>query len=292
MSIKIEQEIITIKISDLHLWSENPRDPMDAEADDLTIIKQAIKDEREKWNLSGFLKEMGHYYDKSELPIVVLENEKYMIYDGNRRVAVIKYLQNPEWHREIEGTLFPPSSKHFEEMDEIECNVCNRETALSSIWRKHEKNSSWGQIEREYFKHNLLGEDKSLFLKFEKATNIISDNPCMNQEIVKSNILTGSQLEEMGFSFDDDDNLVSSYDNDMSKKILDRIVNLKKDKSIQSRGETQYRIKPHFDRDPEFKGKIKSFDATKSNLVEYTGGESAKTTPRKTKVQKKCLTQI
>jgi len=52
---------------------------------------------------------MGSHYDFSELPTVVFKNNKYIIYDGNRRIAVLKYLQNPDWSYQIEGKLFPSS---------------------------------------------------------------------------------------------------------------------------------------------------------------------------------------
>src|ERR1700743_3719139 len=89
-----QQVIQTIKVSDLRLWSENPRDPVDVKSTDQDILKRALEGNYTKWNLQKMLQEMGSYYDLSELPTVVYVEGRPVVYDGNRRVAVLKYVQN------------------------------------------------------------------------------------------------------------------------------------------------------------------------------------------------------
>ena len=89
----IKQEIKYIKVEHLNLWSENPRDPIDGNLSDFEIINRAINDDKD-WNLQKLIIDMGSYYDLSELPTVVLKNGKFIVYDGNRRIAILKYLQN------------------------------------------------------------------------------------------------------------------------------------------------------------------------------------------------------
>ncbi|MDP1695180.1 MAG: hypothetical protein Q8L34_06600, partial [Candidatus Woesearchaeota archaeon] len=121
---KVSQEIKEIVISDLSLWSENPRDPIDSEIGDLELIKRAVKDDNKKWNLPRLIKDMGPHYDYSELPTVVFENNKFFVYDGNRRIAVLKYLQNPTWTHQVEGKLFPSSEPVLlKNLKKIPCNV-------------------------------------------------------------------------------------------------------------------------------------------------------------------------
>lgn len=67
----MEQEIRTIKVRDLVLWSENPRDPIGSAVSAAEVIKRAVEDPKSKWNLKKLAREMGDYYDYSELPIVV-----------------------------------------------------------------------------------------------------------------------------------------------------------------------------------------------------------------------------
>ena len=65
------QKIQNIKVNDLCLWTENPRDPIDTNATDLDIIKHAIDENPKAWNLDKLVTEMGAHYDLSELPTVV-----------------------------------------------------------------------------------------------------------------------------------------------------------------------------------------------------------------------------
>lgn len=282
----IKQEIKKIKISDLHLWSENPRDPIDSIIGDFEIIERAIRDNNKKWNISKLIKDIGSYYDFSELPTVVLKNNQYFVYDGNRRIAILKYLQNPTWSYKIESKLFPSSEpKGLKNLLEIPCNLCNEETALKNIERKHVTNGSWGQLERDYFEHNFKKKKKSLFLKFEEATGLISKNPELNENIMKNNILTETKLKDVGFSFDKNDDLISVYDEDVANTILNKIAELKINGVISSRGDNKYQIKKPLNEIPELKGKIKKFEKTNTKQVNYQKDITTSPTARKTKRQ-------
>jgi len=285
----IKQEIKPIPIKDLNLWSENPRDPMDYEIGDLEIIKKAIKDDNKKWNIAKLIKEMGSYYDLSELPTVVFEKNKYFVYDGNRRIAILKYLQNSEWAYQIEGKLFPSSEPLLlKNLLEIPCNLCDRNTALTNIERKHINNGTWKQLERDYFRYHFRGKEKSLFLKFEESTRLISQYPQLNENIMKNNILTENKLREIGFSFDKDNNLTSVYDKNTAKKILDKLAELRIDKVISSRDGDKYKkydIKSPLQDVPELKGKIKRFEEKEAQEVKYTR-DTAETRQRKTPITK------
>ncbi|MCY4577267.1 MAG: hypothetical protein OXB96_02465 [Candidatus Kaiserbacteria bacterium] len=235
------QRIEEIKIEDLKLWSENPRDPIQDGMSDFEILSRAVKDDKKKWNLTKLIGEMGAYYDTSELPTVVLRGKRYIVYDGNRRVAIIKYLQHPEWSSEIERSLFPTSEpENLKNMKRIPCNVCDEETALNNIERKHVNSGSWKQLDRDYFEHIHRGKEKSLFLKFEEATGLISQHSFLNENIMKNDILTEGNLEDIGFSFGSDGVLVSMYSGNDAEKILKKIVELKKSGTIGSRGEHKY----------------------------------------------------
>lgn len=55
----MEQEIRTIKVRDLVLWSENPRDPIGSAVSAAEVIKRAVEDSKSKWNLKKLAREMG-----------------------------------------------------------------------------------------------------------------------------------------------------------------------------------------------------------------------------------------
>ena len=84
------QVIENIRVKDLVLWTENPRDPISVSASDDDVIRRAISDPNNKWDLKKLACDMGEYYDFSELPIVVYKKGKPLVYDGNRRVVLAK----------------------------------------------------------------------------------------------------------------------------------------------------------------------------------------------------------
>ncbi len=224
--MKEEQEIKEILIKDLYLWTENPRQPLDTSLSDEEVIRNAINDPKSKWNLQKLVNEMGEHYDLSELPTVVKIKGKNIVYDGNRRVAVLKYLQNKELFQDLGGGLFYDSEPvALKELVSIPCNVCDIKIALDNIERKHIGFGSWGELERQYFLHIHKKQSKSNFLIIEESTGIISENKKMNQRFVNDEILTIENLEKIGFSIKDG-KLVSNYQDNVSENILEEIVRL------------------------------------------------------------------
>ncbi|MDQ6959497.1 MAG: hypothetical protein Q9M27_00585, partial [Mariprofundaceae bacterium] len=189
----MDQEVKLISIKDLVLWTENPRDPIDENAVDQDIVDRAIDDGLQKWSLVKLAKEMGDYYDFSELPTVVYHNGKPVVYDGNRRIVLgkIKHgLVNVNGGTNIQIPEFP---------DTIPCNVCTKSIALNNVYRKHSDTGSWQPLERDIFLYKFMGKGKSLFLAIDEETGIISANPHLNQRFVKEEIFKEETLKAMGF---------------------------------------------------------------------------------------------
>ncbi len=226
----MEQEIRTIKVRDLVLWSENPRDPIGFAVSAAEVIKRAVEDPKSKWNLKKLAREMGGYYDYSELPIVVYKNHKPVVYDGNRRVALAKIKLGLV---SVEGMLRDelPSVP-----EELPCNVCEEELALQSVFRKHVTlRNSWGVLERDIFAYRYQKSPKSLFLMLDECTGgFISSNPELNRGFVKNELLTKANLQKMGFWFDSE-KMMTPHSNDEVGVILDNILEKVKDKTIDTR---------------------------------------------------------
>lgn len=224
----MDQEVRYINIKDLVLWTENPRDPIDENATDQDIVNKAINDISNKWNLDKLAKEMGDYYDFSELPTVVFHNKKPVVYDGNRRIILGK----------IKHGLVTTSSKMKVSIPdfplEIPCNVCIEEIALRNVYRKHSDTGSWLPLERDIFLHKFMKKDKSLFLILEEATGIISSNPHLNHRFVKDEVFKADVLESIGFSIMD--GMLHSVHNDKDGHlILSDISQKVEDKKITTR---------------------------------------------------------
>mgnify|MGYP003634471053 CR=1 FL=1 len=189
----MNQEIKYIPIKDLVLWTENPRDPINKDATDQEVVNKAFIDKMAKWNLGKLAKEMGPFYDLSELPTVVYHDNKPIVYDGNRRIVLgkVKY-----------GLVTIPKKINFQIPDypeEIPCNVCTKKVGLENVLRKHGDSGSWLPLERDIFLHKFMGKEKSPFLILEEDTGIISTNPKLNQRFVKEEIFKEEILTDLGF---------------------------------------------------------------------------------------------
>lgn len=224
----MSQEIKNIKIEDLVLWTENPRDPIDEKATDQEVVNRALKNVASKWNLQKLAKEMGAHYDFSELPTVVYHDKKPIVYDGNRRIALGKIKHGfVSVSLDIEAKIpdFPI---------EIPCNVCSKKIALSNVYRKHSGTGSWQPLERDLFLHNFMGEEPSAFLSLDLATGLIRENPHLNQRFVKDEVLTKELLKDMGFSIKKG-KLHSVFSETEEEKILSDISEKVKNKDITTR---------------------------------------------------------
>lgn len=222
------QKIEHINIRDLVLWTENPRDPFDPNANEEEIIKRAINPENTKWKLEKLVEEMGPYFDYSELPTVVYVNGKPIVFDGNRRMVLAKI------KHKISKVDFKPIEKLPEFPENIPCNVCDKDTALKSVLRKHGDSGSWTPLERDIFINKHLGEEKSTFLLFEEETNLISNNPHLNKVFVKKEILTEDILKSMGIEIINN-KLKTKHSPEETELILNDISEKIKDKQITTR---------------------------------------------------------
>lgn len=221
------QQVKILKLEDLVLWTENPRDPINKDASDQDVVDRALLDESAKWSLPKLAKEMGDYYDFSELPTVVFHDNKPVVYDGNRRIILAKiYHKLVEVDRSIPHLPFIPK--------EIPCNVCDREIALKNILRKHGNSGSWTTLDRDWFLHHIMGEDMSTFLRLEETTGLISANPCLNKRFVKEEIFKPSVLEDLGFKIEQD-GLYSRFSEEIAQSILDDLIDKIKNEVISTR---------------------------------------------------------
>ena len=230
------QEIQKFRVEDLVLWTENPRDPISTEASDIEILKRAISDPNCKWNLQSFIDKMGDFYDLSEIPIVVNIDSKFIVYDGNKRIAIIKILNNILLLDELGIELkFTEEQSEAFKLEVIDCNLCDLSTALKSVERKHVGNGSWGQLERDYFEYKHLGKGKSNFIIIEEQTGAISQTPNMSDRWVKDEVLTKNKLETIGFSINKDNGLESVYDSETADLIFDALKEAISSKAISTR---------------------------------------------------------
>jgi hypothetical protein len=224
----MSQKVKLLKLEDLVLWSENPRDPIDANATDQDIVNGALGDKSEKWALSKLALDMGDYYDFSELPTVVYHGTKPVVYDGNRRVILGKIKLHLVKADGFDAEIIPTFPA------DIPCNICDEETALKNVLRKHGDSGSWAPLERDIFLNKFMHQPKSTFLLVEENTGLISTHPLMNQRFVKDEILKDNNLKEMGFEFKGE-TLFSVHNQKQGSAILSDLAQKVVNKQITTR---------------------------------------------------------
>ena len=275
----MKQEIIPIPINELNLWTENPRDPIEVESSDFEIIQRALSESKSKWDLQGLINKMGLYYDKSELPTVVEIENKYVVYDGNRRIAILKYLQDKEKFEKLNLSLyFDEEPTDLISFTEVPCNVCDIDTALKNIERKHTNSGDWGRLERDYFALKHLKKEKSHFISLDEQTGLITGNEKMNLRFVKDEMLTKDNLKQIGYEYKDG-KFVSNYDKKTSSRILNSIVDLVQKGIVSTRKNRKKLKEPLIKHNPDLNKVIKTFDDNKkSHTLTY---DKAKPKPKK-----------
>lgn len=223
----MDQQIKYIRIADLVLWTENPRDPIPTDASDQDVVNRALLNNDGTWEIRKLAKNMGAFYDFSELPTVVYGHDKPIVYDGNRRIILGKI-----YHGFVDADITKESLPEFPL--EIPCNVCSKKIALQSILRKHGDSGSWKPLERDFFISKYALGDKSDFLIIDESTGIISENPILNQGFVRKEILNPSNLIKLGIKIEAG-TLVSQHSKAELRAIFDDIINQIRNKKITTR---------------------------------------------------------
>lgn len=208
------QQLAYIPLDQLVLWSENPRDPIDPDADNDAILDNALYGPRsaETWNLASFASSMGELYDFSELPTVVAsDDDKFVVYDGNRRVATAMAKMRGLFDGQLSLPLFP---------EKFPCVICDKETELQFVWRKHGENGTWTAYDRDVFANRYMGKPKSVLVRIDELCGGITRNPVLNSQYARNEVLSDAHLAQMGLLPDVDDYGVSA---ETLRDIIDEI---------------------------------------------------------------------
>ncbi len=89
--------------------------------------------------------------------------------------------------------------------DPIPCNVCDEETALENVERKHRGNGSWKQYERDRFMFDYRGGPKTVLIRLEELIKAVTKWPALNMRYVEDDVFNKKHLEEMGLLPDEPD---------------------------------------------------------------------------------------
>lgn len=223
------QKVVEIPVKKLILWTENPRDVISPRNNNKAIIKQALEDKTGRWEIKRLSRDMGPRYDFSELPTVVYNHGRPIVYDGNRRVilAMLKL----GLYKEFEGLKF----RMPECPEKLPCCVTSEKFALDSIWRKHGETGSWDQISRDVFLFRFRNNPKSVLLQLDDMLKgKISTTEYLNQRFVRDEVLVNPRLKNIGIKVEDG-KVLSRHNSKDTKLLLGRIFSLVKEKKLSTR---------------------------------------------------------
>lgn len=153
-------KIQKIKIEKIINWSENPRHAIgNNEMDTLQKLFDVVGTQY-MLNLAEDIQEHG-LLGNQQIVVVYSESiKKYVVYEGNRRVAAIKLLMNPEGFNFLDKATIDKAkriAKNADIIDTIECYVTDEDEAFFIMERVHSGEDKgrgtkeWGAREKDTF---------------------------------------------------------------------------------------------------------------------------------------------
>lgn len=157
---KMAGKIQRIKIEKIINWSENPRHAIgNNETDTLQKLFDAVGTQY-MLNLAEDIQEHG-LLGNQQIVVVYSESiKKYVVYEGNRRVAAIKLLMNPEEFNFLDKATIDKAkrmAKNADIIDTLECYVTDEDEAFFIMERVHSGEDKgrgtkeWGAREKDTF---------------------------------------------------------------------------------------------------------------------------------------------
>lgn len=192
MKNQVWRKYVKLPIKSLSLWDENPRFPEE-------YFKKSEKElidfllDNVRFKIKDFAKEIINDFDLPQFEeiLVLNNNDRNIVIEGNRRLAVYKLLNDPSLANTEELRIFFLKLKHKVQIDKeyiLTAHVTqDKEAGLRFVDRKHNKNNNqieWGEIERSHFAvRRNKGFNKDVFkVEFTKRiktldlpANVISD---------------------------------------------------------------------------------------------------------------------
>lgn len=187
----MSSELLRVKLADLFVNIQNPRfEPVHSEQE--AIIEMA-KNQKEKLIMLG-QSIVKDGLNPSELPIIIpslFDEDKFVVLEGNRRITVLKILQNPDLIKSVTNLYkqFKSMVKDNNAYTEVDCVVFDDlDEANQWIELKHTGENEgvgtvrWNKIQKDRFK-NSRGKNPIALQILEYAKNVINLDQIVKQHI-------------------------------------------------------------------------------------------------------------
>jgi hypothetical protein len=252
-----------VSVSDLFLDPDNIRLGLQIKSSQDELINDLFLNEDAMGVLSNIATN-GFFPD--ELPVVIKENGKFIVLEGNRRVAALKVLAHPEIVPAKEMSVRAVLKSAVPVINDVEVVVApNRNSVEHFLASKHTQNTRrpWRPLRQAYFYKAQLERGKSVqdlrndyptidvgkFLRLINihriAKSISYDTEQITKKVHNERMFPASTLERLyedknirdflGFDFDGDGEVQIKIDRKEFEKGFKRIVQDVTDKVVDSR---------------------------------------------------------
>lgn len=202
-------------VRNLHLWSGNPRlDPSEEYSTTRDYVEGMFRNDMGKEDFVSLAKSIVENGFLSLDPVVVWKNDKgqFVVAEGNRRVAVLKLLLEPNKAPQPIRRAFISFSTQIDKRQYERINVCLAPSFAECIWyinQRHEAKSTqkrWGRENYMIWISNLyteFGRDINRIRTFtgaqeadiEKIICVLNLKEKLAQELI--GILSSDEIEQM-----------------------------------------------------------------------------------------------
>lgn len=252
-----------VKITDLFLDPENIRLQVEVKSSQEALINDLFFNENAMQVLESIATD-GFFPD--EVPVVVKEDKKFTVIDGNRRVAALKVLARPEIVPSKEVSIKEIIKKTSPSIGEVEVVVApDRDSVRHFLASKHTQNTRhpWRPLRQAYFYKAELERGKTVqdlredyptvdinkFLRMinvhKIAKSVKYDSEQIAKKVHNERTFPASTIERLyedkqvrdflGFDFDGDGEVKINIDKKEFEKGFKRIVQDVVEKAVDSR---------------------------------------------------------
>ncbi len=252
-----------VKITDLFLDPENIRLQVEVKSSQEALINDLFFNENAMQVLESIATD-GFFPD--EVPVVVKEDKKFTVIDGNRRVAALKVLARPEIVPSKEVSIKEIVKKNNPSIGEVEVVIApDKDSVRHFLASKHTQNTRrpWRPLRQAYFYKAELERGKTVqdlredyptadinkFLRMinvhKIAKSIKYDSEQIAKKVHNERTFPASTIERLyedkqvrdflGFDFDGDGEVKINIDKKEFEKGFKRIIQDVVEKAIDSR---------------------------------------------------------
>lgn len=246
-----KQKIIQLDLDDLHISTENPRTRI--VFDEIDAIHEIIFEQGDK--IIALVKRIiEKNWMIGDLPAVYFEKEKYVVYEGNRRISGLKCFFNPELlplknktadkFRKYISTFSDEGIKEIREnFRQIPVVLHEDKTTIYEYMElRHTPNNGkgdtlerWSSVANERFKNEIRGKKTLIYAVLDEYEMLfnkieISQFPLTTLERVLKN---PTAKKKMKFEFKN--NILMVQDKELFSNCLKRIIKDINEKVIDSR---------------------------------------------------------